>query len=236
MSFAQATTGDIPVVGDYDGVGYDELAVYRPSTGQFLVLQAAGTVETLTIPGLTPNANLVPVPAQYDNAYYYSREQAYRTEAAVFDPSTGVFTIASPASPTGVYAVAFQAGDIPVSADYAGTGSIQPAVFRPGTKQFIEKLQANAGPETTIATFPNYDPTSSVPVIAPLSYRIPSSSGQSTGTRSVADAHPDADPDADTRRRPRPRQPTPTSTPAPSFVSPTLSFASGSAVVVNGIA
>ena len=34
-----ATTGDIPEPGDYDGVGYDQLAVYRPSTGQFLVLQ-----------------------------------------------------------------------------------------------------------------------------------------------------------------------------------------------------
>ena len=63
----------------------------------------AGTVETITIPGLTPNANLVPVPAQYDNAYYYSRGQAYRTEAAVFDPTTGVFTIASPTSTTGAY-------------------------------------------------------------------------------------------------------------------------------------
>ena len=31
--------GDIPVPGDYDGVGYDELAVYRPSTAQFIVLQ-----------------------------------------------------------------------------------------------------------------------------------------------------------------------------------------------------
>ena len=31
--------GDIPVPGDYDGIGYDEPAVYRPSTGQFMVLQ-----------------------------------------------------------------------------------------------------------------------------------------------------------------------------------------------------
>ena len=35
VTFGQA--GDIPVPGDYTGVGYDELAVYRPSTGQFLV-------------------------------------------------------------------------------------------------------------------------------------------------------------------------------------------------------
>ena len=35
--FGQA--GDIPVPGDYDAIGYDEPAVYRPSTGQFLVVQ-----------------------------------------------------------------------------------------------------------------------------------------------------------------------------------------------------
>ena len=65
VAFDAATTGDIPEPGDYDGVGYDQLAVYRPSTGQFLVLQdpTKGTVRTITI----GSANLVPVPAQYDN-------------------------------------------------------------------------------------------------------------------------------------------------------------------------
>ncbi len=33
VMFGQA--GDIPVPGAYDGLGYDELAVYRPSTGNF---------------------------------------------------------------------------------------------------------------------------------------------------------------------------------------------------------
>ena len=35
---AFGSAGDIPVPGDYTGVGYDEVAVYRPSTGQFFVL------------------------------------------------------------------------------------------------------------------------------------------------------------------------------------------------------
>ena len=37
VTFGQ--TGDIPEPGDYNGLGYDQLAVYRPSTGQFLVLE-----------------------------------------------------------------------------------------------------------------------------------------------------------------------------------------------------
>ena len=40
VTFGQ--TGDIPVPGNYDGVGYDEIAVYRPSTGQFYVLVPNG--------------------------------------------------------------------------------------------------------------------------------------------------------------------------------------------------
>ena len=37
------SAGDIPEPGNYDGVGHDEIAVYRPSNGQYLVLQPNGT-------------------------------------------------------------------------------------------------------------------------------------------------------------------------------------------------
>ena len=120
--FAAAQAGDIPQVGDFDGVGYDQFAVYRPSTGQFLVLQNPTQFETITIPGLTADPNLVPVAAQYECIC----ATPYKTEAAVYDPAKGVFTIAGPA---GVITVTFQAGDIPVSADYLGSGRFQPAVF-----------------------------------------------------------------------------------------------------------
>ena len=76
VTFGQ--TGDIPAPGNYDGLGYDEIAVYRPSTGQFLVLEPNGTTETLDL-GVGNSADLsslVPVPGAYDNLAYFTNSQA----------------------------------------------------------------------------------------------------------------------------------------------------------------
>ncbi len=109
VTFGQV--GDVPVPGDYDAVGFDQIAVYRPSTGQFLV-DNGGTTQTITIPGIgvgTPDlSSLVPVPGQYDNTAYYNASTLKghntpilgHTEAAVFDALTGAYTILGP---SGVY-------------------------------------------------------------------------------------------------------------------------------------
>ena len=181
--------GDIPAVGDYDGVGHDELAVYRPSTGQFIVYEGAGNqVETISIPGLTPSASLVPVPAQYNNQYDFAHGLPYKTDAAVFNPSTGTYTIAGP---TGVQTVTFNAGDIPVPADYAGTGSIQPAVYRPSTGQFIEKNSAGTA-DTVVATFSDLPAAGVVPVGAPLSYLVPTATSPNSASKLVVTTSPPA--------------------------------------------
>ena len=72
--FGQA--GDIPEPGDYDGVGYDELAVYRPSNGEFLVLNPV-TNETETfnlgVGGSLDLSSLVPVPGLRQPAVFQQR-------------------------------------------------------------------------------------------------------------------------------------------------------------------
>jgi len=142
FTFGQA--GDQPVPGNYDGTGADELAVYRPSTGQFLIAGAGGTPANPTVVTIgTPN--LVPVPGNYNNQFYFDNGQPQRMDVAVYNPSTGAFTIGrwsgtstiTTRTDTGPASGHFQAGDIPAPGNYDGTGDYQAAVYRPSTGQFI---------------------------------------------------------------------------------------------------
>ena len=191
--------GDIPVPGDYDGVGYDELAIYRPSTAQFFVQQLNGTVtpgtksfdltSALAQFGLSGDLNsLVPVPAQYDNVAIYKALASPpkntnvpifgHTEAAIYDPVQGVFLILGP---NGAYTVSgFQPGDIPAPADYLGAGQDQVVAYRPSNGQFIQETPGVSGQAIGQSTITTFQP-GGIPVMAPLSYRLPSTITAVTG-------------------------------------------------------
>jgi uncharacterized delta-60 repeat protein len=115
-------TGDKPLVGDFDGDGRLDAAVFRPSTATWYILRSSNNQVIQTTFGLSTD---IPVSADYDGDGI--------ANIAVFRPSTGTwFTSQNPATNYG--AVQFGAsGDLPVPADYDGDGRADVAVFRPST-------------------------------------------------------------------------------------------------------
>ena len=85
--------GDIPAPADYDGVGRDEFAIYRPSTEQFFVLNTPNVfnVSTWTLKTFKMNlpggasATDEPVPEDYDGNG--------KADFAVYRPSNSTFYI-----------------------------------------------------------------------------------------------------------------------------------------------
>ncbi len=83
--------GDLPAPADYDGLGRDEFAIYRPSTGQFFILNTPNVNATSTwslrtvsvsLPG-GPNPNDVPVSEDYQGTG--------KADPTVYRPSTSTF-------------------------------------------------------------------------------------------------------------------------------------------------
>jgi hypothetical protein len=121
--------GDIRVPGDYDGTGFTDVAVYRPSTGVWHILHVTG----YGWPGVHTGGTTVvewgiatdiPVPADYDGDG--------KTDIAVFRPSNGVWYILQSSQNNAQIQIQFGLpGDIPIPGDYLGNGRAQVAVYRP---------------------------------------------------------------------------------------------------------
>jgi len=123
------TKGDIPLPGDYDGGGYIDYCVFRPSTS------------TWWFQDVTPNAITwgthgdIPVPADYDGNGY--------TDLAVFRPSNGGWYIYYMPGGTKEYILWGTKGDIPLPADYDNDGKADCAVWRPSENKWYIRRSSN---------------------------------------------------------------------------------------------
>jgi hypothetical protein len=103
---------ELPTFLDFNGDGSSNIAVYRPSTRQWLVLG----MDPITW-GLTGD---VPVPADYTGDG--------TTDIAVFRPSNGTWWVRGSAAQAWG-----REGDVPVPGHYSGNAAADLAVFRPST-------------------------------------------------------------------------------------------------------
>ena len=103
-------------VADFDGNGTTDVAVFRPSTGQWFIRNGP-TVQWAA-------GGDIPVPGDYngDGA----------TDVAVYRPSTGQWFVRN-----GLTVQWGADGDVPVPADYDGNGTADVAVYRPSTQQWF---------------------------------------------------------------------------------------------------
>ena len=118
-------------VSNFDGVGYSQIAVWRPSTSQWFALVSTGGHLVGTFGGPTD----VPVAGDYDSLGH--------AEMAVYRPSTGQWFAKGPGGGhlVGVFGTST---DVPVPGDYDGTGHSELAYFRPSTSQwFVQGLSGS---------------------------------------------------------------------------------------------
>jgi hypothetical protein len=116
--------GDIPAPGDYDGDYVQDLAVFRPATGEWITrkiyLNNCAPMDCSEVVQFGASGD-IPAPGDFDGDG--------RTDRAVFRPSIGDWYILL--SSGGVRGLHFgQNGDQPVAGDYDGDGKSDAAVIR----------------------------------------------------------------------------------------------------------
>lgn len=123
---------------DFDGDGQDDLAIWRPGTGEWCIINSASGASSSVPFGSNGDKQ---VPGDYDGDG--------KTDLAVWRSKSGAWVIMN--SSTGYVTTTYFGGgsDIPVPADYDGDGKTDIAIWRPSTGAWVINSTATSSQSTT---------------------------------------------------------------------------------------
>ena len=127
-------SGDLPVTGDWDGNGTDDIGVFRPGAGQFVLNLPSARGSIIIVLNFGQKGDL-PVAGDWNGDGIDT--------VGVFNPSTGEWRLTNGpnlnnTTPPVIFQFTFGAnGDTPIAGDWNGDGFDTPGLFRSGVVQFI---------------------------------------------------------------------------------------------------
>jgi hypothetical protein len=123
-------SGDLPIAGNWDGVGPWEIGVRRPGSAKFILRMADGTSSKVQL----GDANDLPVTGDWDGNGV--------TDLGVYDQATATFTLLQkdPMGTPFTTVIPFGLpGDVPVTGDWDGNGITDLGVWTPTTATFNKR-------------------------------------------------------------------------------------------------